>query len=267
MNYSASTKLKDCVNSSSDLLGFLSYKSKHHHSYKWYLKYEYAKNMLDTGSFYISDGNGWNDPNDRLSQINYKLYGLCLSFSTSENVAMWMLYAEKSLNGAMFDFSQSQITLLRNVSQIYLCDYDEDNKKYIKKQKLVKEDDFYVESSDVLYCDKQHDGYFTIKRSDYRCADVEEETINSINEYQRKEYAWNYENEIRLIFKIKKSSILKEAENCKFIKVEMDDIGIRVNEIKKVCAPNFMGSTPSGFAKSNLKISWDLCKKCKEKGN
>ena len=50
----------------------------------------------------ISNGANWNDVNDRTLMEANNAYGLCLSCSTRENIAMWMLYgANHGKEGAM----------------------------------------------------------------------------------------------------------------------------------------------------------------------
>ena len=86
------------------LITYLSHKAASHNYYKYYAPKHYIDTILREEAVFLSDGENWNDVCDRerLNNDNrYKRFALCLSYSRSENVAMWMLYAGN--DGCMID--------------------------------------------------------------------------------------------------------------------------------------------------------------------
>ena len=94
--------LKDVILNNTPLSMVLKESGKQHRSYNMYTSMERALGVLLNGEIFLSNGARWNDVNDRYLMDSKNAYGLCLSCSTRENIAMWMLYgAENGKKGAM----------------------------------------------------------------------------------------------------------------------------------------------------------------------
>ena len=102
------SKLVDICTTADNLAMGLSENGLQHRRYKMYTSMERALEILRSGNMYFSTGRNWNDLQDRQLMSRGRQYGGCYSWSTVENIAMWMLYgAECGKNGAMLDFPQS----------------------------------------------------------------------------------------------------------------------------------------------------------------
>ena len=85
-------QLKDMISNSHSLAEGLKENGKAHQNYKLYLPMERALSFLLTGNLYLSRGTSWNDTSDRILADTNNIYSRCFSYSTRENIAMWMLY-------------------------------------------------------------------------------------------------------------------------------------------------------------------------------
>lgn len=257
--------LKEAVTSTEDLSTYLEQKASNHNNYKAYSDVTKVKYWIDHSAIYLSDGKNWNDRFDRMrfnkSTSEVVNYGMCFSFSRSENVAMWMLYGGKGKDGAMVDFSRANITRMLETNSVCLGSW---KKGEFEEAATLKRNEFTVRIVDVLYFTKNMEGKYDIKRSDESVGNVSKERIDTLNQV-KKSYAWNYENECRLIVTIKKELIPKGVHTLRI------DVGNAYTELLKsnriYRAPN--NQTAKEFVESKLafEIDWDLCYQCNCKDN
>lgn len=201
--------LKTSYHSPEDLINYLRTKGRNHNYYKIYSSIERIYGWLEDGKLYLSRGNRWNDISDRrlFNDDSYEHinFGLCCSFSKSENVAMWMLYG-KDENGAMLDITKGQIeAVINGLDHIEFGHFD--NKAFVSTVTLEKKDIEIFRQDVLYYSDTDENGLISIKRSDERCDQVPAGVIDRL--YIRKKYPWNYENECRFVIRVKRD-LLKE---------------------------------------------------------
>lgn len=122
-----------------------------HRSYKLYTSMERALGFLVSGRFFLTNGETWNDTFDREQVKEKDLYSTSLSWSTRENVAMWMLYGRK--NGAMLNFYSSIIKEIINAKKIHIgFFFFFESGKFKDECVLIKENnDYEIFISDVVY--------------------------------------------------------------------------------------------------------------------
>jgi hypothetical protein len=142
---------------SEEFLPYLQEKASNHHSYKMYNQIDVVNSTIDNKALYLSTGNDWNDVVDRNNFNNDKLtmlnFGRCFSYSTTESVAMWMLYGGMKHKGAMIDFDKSSISeILRNTKQIRVGFFE--NEEFHSLKELTKQE-FEIELIDVVYVEKK----------------------------------------------------------------------------------------------------------------
>lgn len=274
--------LKSECESIDKLQDYLREKAKNHHNYKHYVPdIDRIYNIYHEGALFLTDGSNWNDPNDKKAftdsnsgRSECKRYGLCLSFSKSESVAMWMLYGGMQKKGAMIDINLRNIKQLLDQSnrpQVELGYFEEEEWNAVKR---LNANEYKVELTDILYydtnkkVDKEHELKYDIKRSDERCA-CNDNVIDNAPLLQKKVWAWNYENECRLIIEVDTNSI-SSLTNSKIsaARVEFPNKELFRKDVREriLLAPNFdeRSIVKGDFIprKSALKIDWDLCKDC-----
>ena len=286
--------LKSVCEATDELQVYLKEKAINHYNYKHYVSdIDRIYNIYHEGALFLTDGSNWNDPDDKKAFTDFnsgrsecKRYGLCLSFSKSESVAMWMLYGGMQKKGAMIDINLRNIKQLLDQSnrpQVELGYFEEKKWNTVKFEekkwntvKKLNANEYKVKLIDILYydtnkkVDKEHELKYDIKRSDERCA-CNDNVIDNAPLLQKKVWAWNYENECRLIVEVDKKSI-SSSTNSEFsvARVEFPNKELFRKDVREriLLAPNFDESSivKGDFIpkKSALKIDWDLCKNCKK---
>lgn len=258
--------LEQACSSPEDLKIYLQQKAINHNSYKAYTTINKLEYWISQKAIFLGTGSNWNDKIDRdifnnkdLEDVNF---GMCLSFSTSENVAMWMLYGGMQHQGVMVSYRRSHIkNILSNTKSIELGHWENDN---FVTYRVLKENEFKITLSDVLYYGyHEGSGYlYDIKRADEKCKGISKNTIDALTTV-KKNIPWCYENECRLIVSISKNYI-PASENT--VKINIGNVFselIKENRIYE--SPNFEGD--GKYAKSDLHgtMDWDLCINCKTK--
>ena len=259
---------------------YLKDKAKNHNYYKVYGSEKKLRVVFEDNILYFSDGSGWNDTEDREKfqegDPKYKYYARCFTYSWSENVAMWMLYAGRK-DGIMVNIKKSQMNaIIESCKEIKLGNFSDD--KFEEKETIYKgvekdgeiiDGDFVLYLTDIVYFDKNKDDAkkYDVKRSyESYIAKKDDGTDRAfVTEMNRtaKRYPLSYENECRLILKVKKESLqnlkLSDAKIDFKNSLEKDDkeIGVR-------SSPNYSGK--GEYVKSSLydKINWNLCEGCKK---
>ena len=256
-------------------LEYLKEKGANHRSYKYYSTIKNVNSCMDKRALFLSDGRNWNDIIDRENFNNEKLdmmnFGRCFSYSTTESVAMWMLYGGMEHRGAMLDFDKNTIlSILRSVRQISLGYFGED--EFIALTRLDRKD-FEIQLVDVVYTEKKKTENI-IRRS---TGDIWKVPLgNTILNSERytiihKSKAWDYEQECRLIVSIKKDIIRRVKNFNKISMVKIDLKSVDLDNVRRVYSPNVLDedeleSLDKFFYKSDLskEVDWDLCKGCND---
>ena len=160
--------IKDAsINTSNDLCNYLSIKSLNHNNFKYYAKREYINSIISKHSIFFSNGEKWNDNIDAKNlngnDTEYVRYALCLSYSRSESIAMWLLYSGN--DGCMIDYNKKIINAILDSSTVKLGNF---NNGEFKTVKTVSKPDFKIEILDVIYYgeSKKDPSSYYVKRSD-----------------------------------------------------------------------------------------------------
>lgn len=266
-------ELKNCFEDGYSLEKYLSEKAENHNSYKIYDTEERITCIAVDKKLYLSDGSKWNDENDSKAMNScvdgYKYFARCFTYSISENVAMWMLYGGLHHKGAMIDIGRAKLTKIKTeCKQAAFGKFKKEGG--FKAETTVEKKDFQLYLTDILYYAPSKDndgnikkGLVDVKRSDETLRDKDENIIKDLN-FKKKYYAWNYENECRLILKIKEEL----CRGCTDVEIDFHEINFD-NDFVIVKAPNFTGPpicNEKYYAESKLKgqLNWNLCKGCCE---
>lgn len=222
-----------------ELYDCLKHCAEHHTSYKiYYSDYEIVKSILRE-KYLILRNDYYNDRIDEYNIQNdsdgFKKFVLCFTISISENVAMWIVYSKKNVDnnyirGAMIPFSSEMLKdIVKNNEIIEFGHFDMNSFESIGKTK-----DFQIEICDIIYYSKNKDSndIYDIKRAD-DTAKCSKEIIDDLS-YIKKYYPWNYENECRLIVKIKKEIVNQRVNS---IRLALPDNVIKKMKEKCVSSP------------------------------
>lgn len=252
--------------SSESLRTYLEKRATGHNYYKVYTRLERLEYWVVSRAIYLSDGRRWNDIHDREAfnngHDNVINFGTCFSFSKSESVAMWMLYGGTHKDGVMVDFQRKHIMkILKETESVQLGYWKESE---FVPQKVLMKDKFNIRLSDVLYFAESTEKpiVYDIKRSSESIKDTDRGAIDGLK-HVKKSYAWNYENECRLILSVDRSDV---PEGAYAVKIDLGDTFAELMEENRIYeAPNYKARRH--FAKSKLRgeIDWDLCFSCKNK--
>ncbi len=192
-------RLEDMAASSEILSKQLKHNALLHRNYKLYTSTEIALAFLLDGYLMLSDGTMWNDTPDSKQMKHKMVYGKCFSWSTRENIAMWMLYGDHcGKNGAALSFRPSVLKSICGVEEIEIV-------KVIPGESvqtigvIQKDIDYNLFFTDVLYEDAISDDRFIISYNEQHTAVTKD--ILEHEDVFRKRYEWKYENECRLIVK------------------------------------------------------------------
>lgn len=230
-----------------------------HQSYNMYTSMERALGVLLNGEIYLSNGANWNDVNDRYLMDIKKSYALCLSCSTRENIAMWMLYgAEHGKKGAMLKLYPSIMKELVEVDTIELGSFEKDG-KFTAKHKLNKKKDFEAYLTDVVYTDPCSGGQVRLTEGESHIT-VDESKLDEPDVFH-KNYAWSYEKECRYVIKLKeKWNVTAKKENLTSIRVKMPKSSIsKMSEERLIRSPVYSGGVAYGTRSALTNdVDWNL---------
>lgn len=243
---------------------YLSEKAKNHKNYKYYSKSKYVKTILTTNAVFLSDGKNWNDKLDsdnfvKSDETCYK-YALCLSYSKSESVAMWLLYSGN--DGCMIDYNKKVIDCILNTEFISLGEFN--GNVFVEKEKLNKKD-FDIEIFDIVYygeTKKEFKDKYYVRRSDEINQKFSKNLIDTID-CKKKKLSWSYENECRIIVSFK-ADLTKEKYSSLKIELPTECKELILNSTYN--SPNCkIGEYKESLLKKDL--NWNLCKDCKTNNN
>lgn len=210
----------------------LELKGKNHQTYSFYADEFVIMNTLNEG-LRLYTNNNWNDTVDQanINDDDTIRFVKCLTYSRSENIAMWMLYATDEEKSYMLKFKKGYINSLLNnekTIEIYEDNRDETNKKETSICEL-KSNEYRIFITDVVYVGEgDNDSTIALKKSIYGRNDFLKEEFrqfditNNKYSYFAKSYGWFYENECRLVIEVSRSKIEKLIDSNKKYYVLLD---------------------------------------------
>lgn len=240
----------------------LSVSDKDGRNYMHYATHERIESILTNSAFYLSDGSNWNDVVDRANfnscSMSVKHFGMCLSASSSESIAMWMLYGGIDGNGAMVNFDSNTLRSVQNAT-IYECGYWED--KQFQCVKMLDASAIKFDLIDVIYVsDRANNDKRTVKRWGRGKYDIGYQAFEGVK-WLAKHEAWSYEKEVRLVATVSKLDLGVDVDRITSIRVPFsyseDLLRTRVFD-----SP--LSKSTGQYLDSSLKgtVSWDLCATC-----
>lgn len=254
--------LKNACYTMQELEMYLATKAQNHKCYKTYTVSHRIQSWLEADCFYLDDGSRWNDIHDRntfnTSQSDVKRFGRCFSFSTSESVAMWMLYGGMKKKGAMLEFTKKGMSeLIRNTTYIELGNWV-DNK--FNSVITLQQNQFDLALKDILYTGDSDANSIYIRRSDESYKNAPIDVIKQL-QYCVKSVAWSYENECRLILTVDKS-IIPNGSHVTSARIPLKGFLQDAAKARIYCSPNYRGVKEFGESKISDEVDWDLCYGC-----
>lgn len=277
-------------------LPYLREKGCNHRSYKMYSTIDIVNSIIENKALYLSSGYNWNDKVDRENFNNDKLtmlnFGRCFSYSTSESVAMWMLYGGMKHRGAMIEFDKfAMLEIIDNTKQIEVGYFEEG--AFVSLKTLGK-DKFKIQLIDVVYVEKKNND-FIVRRpvGDIWSIGTESNIFNNENySFVHKSKAWDYEQECRLIVSIEKEKLKDLADYKKIQMIKIDIQGIDWKHVQRIYAPSVLSEEKEKLKSNEFKesiltdeverkksaygqikefedsiltgeVEWDLCLNCK----
>ena len=249
--------LKEIISSSEMLAEGLKQNGLSHMNYKNYTSLDKAMELLLSGYIYLSNGNNWNDTDDRETMKARGTFGTCFSYSTRENVAMWMLYSgDRGKNGAVLNLYPSIIKELCDTATVELGYLDIKTNKFKKIHDLDRsKGEFDIYMTDVVYVDtcKNNNSKLTLYNDN---ALVENRKLDKDCIFTKK-YAWSYEKECRLI--VKPKIIIPDGLNSS-LRIKLSNKSIaKMTEERIIRSPIYKGKVSYG-RDSDLagKVEWNL---------
>lgn len=257
MNNDKKKSLESVVYDAEALYNYLIDKGRNHNHYKYYSRFNVIYSIINDRCLYLTKGDNWNDLYDRLafsdSAEGFVRFGTCFSFSTSENVAMWMLYGGVNRDGAMLDFTRKDANHILSLD-VFELGYRDEEWDFSMVQSISAGCRVFFE--DILYCGEGDNGV-SVKRSDERVDGLS--TVPERDGMLKKSYPWAYENEVRLVLEVPEDEIGVNIECARLPLSRSSD------ELRGLAflAPN---STlrGTGFNGSRLrgKMEWNICHGC-----
>lgn len=231
-------------------------------NYMHYASRERIECILTESAFYLSDGSNWNDVRDRnnfnSNSMSDKHFGICLSSSSSESIAMWMLYGGIDGNGAMINFDSNTLSSVRN-SAIYECGCWKD--KQFHCVKTLDASAIHFDLIDVVYSANAQNNKRKVKRWGRGNYDISPMAFEGVK-WLAKDEAWSYENEVRLVATVSKLDLGVEASAITHIRVPFtcSDELLRTRVFDSP-----ISKSPGWYLDSALKgtVSWDMCANCR----
>lgn len=235
-------------------------RSAGHRHYRHYVTEDRAKRILRERSIYLTDGSTWNDRFDRQNFnphfSGYRRFGACLSYSSSESIAMWMLYGGRDGNGAMLDFTAKVIA---SASQADEYEFGAFGQEGFVPMATVRGCDLRIELVDILYFRRSDaDDYaYQLKRPSKgeRWVGVSDRTFESLKPFS-KHVSWSYENEVRWVATVDVDLLGRHPHEVTCMRVPLD-LGNDFEEARVFSSPV---ATDSPFRDSELRgtVEWDL---------
>lgn len=251
-----------------DVLSFLAGRGGMHREYKHYATRARIAGILRSGALYLTDGTSWNDKYDREhfnpSFMSTKRFGACFSASSTESVAMWMLYGGMDGNGAMINFDRRTLQGAMG-RESYECGWFGTDGKFECVVELPA-DRLSLRLVDVLYFQNHADGNVTVGRPSIEGGRhvMDGRAFNGIEQIA-KHQSWSYENEVRLVATISKLDLVGKASHVKCVKIPIDfDDAFVAGRVFDSPVSDGGGN----YRDSELRgtVDWNLCSGCVKAG-
>lgn len=242
-------KLREMKTSPEALRDGLRENALRHRNYNMYTAMDRAMCLVLTGNLYISNGQTWNDKLDREIMQRRSAFGICMSCSTIESMAMWMLYSgDKGKNGALVRFLPSIIKEIVDSPTVELGKFDDSGKFAQNPLILTRKDNlFEIFMTDVVYTDVQKENPAKVVASlgeDHEYMDCQ--LLEDAGVFH-KNYAWSYEKECRLIVELSPEIQRKAAEQgFDTIRISLSEASRRALKERVVRSPVYAGKTDFG---------------------
>ncbi len=251
-----------------DVLSFLAGRGGMHREYKHYATRACIAGILRSGALSLTDGTSWNDKYDREhfnpSFMSTKRFGACFSASSTESVAMWMLYGGMDGNGAMINFDRRTLQGAMG-RESYECGWFGTDGKFECVVELPG-DRLSLRLVDVLYFQNHADGNVTVGRPSIEGGRhvMDGRAFNGIEQIA-KHQSWSYENEVRLVATISKLDLVGKASHVKCVKIPIDfDDAFVAGRVFDSPVSDGGGN----YRDSELRgtVDWNLCSGCVKAG-
>ena len=229
----------------------------------YYTRLTTADQILDSSTFWVNPISSMND----LDEMDFhylekdKIFALCFCNSDSEKIPMWYLYSGIAGKGAALGFTPGcMLTFLRSLEEV------EGEKEDNTRITLKINRDLHLQFGWVYYKDQHNESRIMHKNRWYKIDNIAEFKKDN---YNLKNYPWEYEREFRLVFINQtdmdyKKLIVKIPESMKSrIKLRLaPELSkkelIKSKELKYISSD--MGPIP---IQSELKIKMDLLRRNK----
>lgn len=225
-------KLHD-VENVDELLSYLCAKGMNHNSYYHYTTWDSFSKIYDSKLFLLTRGNSlrMNDQHEPLAKGDRKewnrIYVGSFSYGKTENMAMWGLYGQPAQDAVRIEIPRDAMNRwISSVKQVYLWD-----------GQVVGPIDAGITLTDIVYVSGESGSsklqlthrdrtMWTTDKPDLYGVDVDRKMTGYI-----KNYAWHYENEVRLRVE------LPESTGMEKIAIEIPDEVL--NSMKIMKGPSF----------------------------
>lgn len=245
---------------------YLSNKGSKHAHFRYYADIDRIKQILSGSAVYLTDGSHWNDRFDACNFnphfSSFKRFGICMSYSASESIAMWMLYGGHSGAGAMIDFEKE---ILVSAMEAPCFEFGHFGAGGFVSEKTLSRDEVQIELIDIAYFregNEENEGY-ALKLPFEKQAEVTGLILDNLGPFVKHE-SWSYEQEVRMVTTVDKRLLDNRASSYKCMRLPL---GIpRDYPNRRIY--NSPVSDSALFCDSNLvgTVEWDLCNGCRYRG-
>lgn len=245
---------------------YLSNKGSKHAHFRYYADIDRIKQILSGSAVYLTDGSHWNDRFDACNFnphfSSFKRFGICMSYSASESIAMWMLYGGHSGAGAMIDFEKE---ILVSAMEAPCFEFGHFGAGGFVSEKTLSRDEVQIELIDIAYFregNEENEGY-ALKLPFEKQAEVTGLILDNLGPFVKHE-SWSYEQEVRMVATVDKRLLDNRASSYKCMRLPL---GIpRDYPNRRIYSSPVSDSAL--FCDSNLvgTVEWDLCNGCRYRG-
>lgn len=195
-------KESDYINTVQELIDYLELKGKNHKKYYHYTTWDSLEKIYENKSFLLTRGNSLNinDQHEAIMKGSYqewnKTYIASFAFGSSENMAMWGLYGLPWEDAVRIAIPQK--AMLSWLDSIKTAEV------WNPQRKNGAIDNIRACLNDIVYVNgKKDDEYYQLTHAGSNWNVYNEKAFHRFDESSLmtgyiKNYAWHYENEVRL---------------------------------------------------------------------
>ncbi len=204
------------IRDSNTLIEYLEQKGCNHKNYYHYTNWESFEKIMEYRTFLLTRGNARsiNDQHEAKMKGNYdvwnRTYIASFSYGSSENIAMWGLYGLPRKDAIRICIPKSEMLKWYNsIEEFFVWD---------ENQVTDTVNEFNKSLTDIVYIQgRKNDSSFTLTHSFDNATKQNRDQFYKLDEMPEmtgyiKNYAWRYENEVRL--KIKSDVYLGSEKIC-----------------------------------------------------